>query len=61
MLQELDLYLFTPESVSTTRTAWRTKQQQFVDGEISLFQHTQELLSYGTTCSNNCYFHIFYV
>ena len=57
MLQEFYFYFFSSEGVFSSCAAFAAEQEQFVDGEISLVQYSQELLSYGTACAYYCYFH----
>ena len=57
MLQELHFVLLTTELIFTAGAALRAEENQLVNREIALSQNAQELLSYGTACANNCYFH----
>ena len=57
MLQELYFYLLASECVLAPCATLAAEQQQFVDGEVSLVQYAQELLSYGTAGTYNCYSH----
>ena len=49
------------EHILPARAARRAKQHQFVDGEITLFEHPEKLLSHGATSTNNRYFHLVYI
>ena len=57
MLQELHFDFLASECIFTTRTTLTAEKQQFVDGKVSLVKNSQELLSYGSTCANNCNTH----
>ena len=59
VLQQLYLNLLSTEIIFGAGTAGRAEQHQFVKGEVSLFQHSQELLSYSSAGTYNSYFHFF--
>ena len=57
MLQEFHFYLLAPECVFTPCATLAAKEEQFVNGEISLVKHSQEFLPYGTTGAYNSHSH----
>ena len=58
VLKKFNFILFTAEGIFRACTAWRTKQNQFVDWKISLFEYAKELLSDSSARANNSYFHL---
>ena len=48
---------FTTTDGHTSGASGRTEKRQFIHREISFVEYAQEFLSYGSTCSNNCYVH----
>ena len=59
MLQEFHFQFLATKHVLGSSTALAAKQQQLFGGEVSLLQHSQELLSHGTAGTYNCYSHVF--
>ena len=57
VLQEFHLDFFAPEGVLRPGTAFGSEQYQFVQRKIPFIEHAQELLSHGSACSHNRYFH----
>ena len=53
--------LFATEVICTTCTARRTKKHELINWEVTLVEHTKELLTYGATGTNNSYFHFLFV
>ena len=58
VLQELHSYFLATESVFASRTSLTAEEQQLVNREVSLVEHSQELLSYCATGTNNSYSHL---
>jgi hypothetical protein len=58
VLQELHLVLLATETISAARAALAAKEHQLVNGEIALIKHAKEFLTYGTTGTYYCYFHL---
>ena len=61
MLKKFYFVFLAFECIFGPCAALRSEQHQLVDGEIPFFKNLQELLSYGSACTNNCYFHFMVV
>ena len=48
------------EVINGARASLRAEKKQFVNREVPLFKHFKQFLTYGATCANNCYSHIFF-
>ena len=57
VLQEFYFDFLATERVFGPGTAFGTEQHQFVQRKIPFIEHAQELLSHGSACSHNRYFH----
>ena len=57
VLKQLHFNFLATERVLLPRATLAAEKQQFIDGKISLVEHTQELLSYGSACTYNCNSH----
>ncbi len=58
VLQKLHFILLATECVFPSGTTSRAEKHEFVNWEISLIKNTKEFLSYGTTGTDDCYFHL---
>lgn len=57
MLELFDGELLSAEGVLPSCATFGAEEDEFVEGEVSLFENTEEFLSYGTACANDSDFH----
>ena len=61
VLQQLDRKGFATEHILAAGAALRAEQQQLVDGELTLLQNLQELLSHGAAGAHDSNSHLSYI
>lgn len=61
MLEKLHFIFLTTERIFRASTTSGAEKHKFVNWEISLIKNTKEFLSYGTTGTDDSYFHLVYL